>query len=246
MLKFFVPYNSSCLISHQTVFSLDIFKKDAAQSKWEYKSAIVSVSLITYLLAFVSIIAVDWEGFKRRYIPGWKPMDKLLALMPARWNYAILGLIFGGWELVKHTCLQWWKHASDGSTAAEERVVPQENIAEVSTAAEERAVPQVLTTEATPRYDWMYLQKGATLERAVPQELTTGVAPGYDWMCLQEGATLERIPASEGQTAAQGSTAGGSAGSTTGTQAGHTLAHSELEPKEAGSTAYEKDLEKGA
>ncbi|KAI1177425.1 hypothetical protein F4777DRAFT_204788 [Nemania sp. FL0916] len=49
-----------------TVFALDIFKKDLAQSKWEFKVSLVAVSLFTYLIAFASIIAVDWNGFKRR------------------------------------------------------------------------------------------------------------------------------------------------------------------------------------
>ncbi|KAI0869527.1 hypothetical protein GGS24DRAFT_149682 [Hypoxylon argillaceum] len=57
-----------------TVFGLDMFKKDDAQSKWEFKTAIVSLSLFTYLLAFVAIIAVDWDGFKHKCAVWWKPL----------------------------------------------------------------------------------------------------------------------------------------------------------------------------
>ncbi|KAI1735430.1 hypothetical protein F4680DRAFT_304494 [Xylaria scruposa] len=55
-----------------SVFDLDIFQKDVTQTKWEYKVAIVSVSLLTYLTAFASIIAVDWEGFKKRFTSWWR------------------------------------------------------------------------------------------------------------------------------------------------------------------------------
>ncbi len=57
---------------------MDMFKKDIAQTWLEYKLAIVSLSLLTYLLTFVSIIAgggfqtemfpvVETRARKRRY-----------------------------------------------------------------------------------------------------------------------------------------------------------------------------------
>ncbi|KAI0397628.1 hypothetical protein F5Y17DRAFT_454784 [Xylariaceae sp. FL0594] len=49
-----------------TVLDMQIFQKDVAQTKWEYKVALVTVSLSTYLVALISIVAVDWEGSKRR------------------------------------------------------------------------------------------------------------------------------------------------------------------------------------
>ncbi|KAI0859718.1 hypothetical protein F4860DRAFT_482002 [Xylaria cubensis] len=54
-----------------TVFALDIFQKDAAQTKWHYKVALVSVSLFTYTIALAFIIAVDWNNFRRRCSSWW-------------------------------------------------------------------------------------------------------------------------------------------------------------------------------
>ncbi|GAW23843.1 hypothetical protein ANO14919_134200 [Xylariales sp. No.14919] len=53
------------------VLDMEIFQKDVAQTKWEYKVSVVSVSLLTYLVAFASIVAVDWEGFKHKYLRRW-------------------------------------------------------------------------------------------------------------------------------------------------------------------------------
>jgi hypothetical protein len=45
---------------------MTIFQKDnAADTKWEYKITTVSVSLLTYLVALTSIIAVNWGDIKR-------------------------------------------------------------------------------------------------------------------------------------------------------------------------------------
>ncbi|RWA05198.1 hypothetical protein EKO27_g9912 [Xylaria grammica] len=53
------------------VLDMEIFQKDVAQTKWEYKVSVVSVSLLTYLVAFTSIVVVDWEGFKHKYLRWW-------------------------------------------------------------------------------------------------------------------------------------------------------------------------------
>lgn len=90
---------------------MDIFKKDIAQTRWEYKVTIVSLSLFTYLLAFISIIAVDWAGFKRKQLPWWKQAVKLLAPIAALWSY--LKLIF--LDCVKRASD---KKASTGSASA--------------------------------------------------------------------------------------------------------------------------------
>ncbi|KAI0102748.1 hypothetical protein GGR51DRAFT_526107 [Nemania sp. FL0031] len=103
-----------------TVFALDIFKTDIAQGKWEYKVSLVSVSLVTYLLAFASIIAVDWKGFKKRWVLLWKGFEnKLVVLLEGFWrvlapiSFKIFGgcepisfIIFGGSELIKSTYLE--------------------------------------------------------------------------------------------------------------------------------------------
>lgn len=50
-----------------------IFQKDnAAQTTWEYKITTVSVSLLTYLVAIASVIAVDWEHVKHRCVQWWQ------------------------------------------------------------------------------------------------------------------------------------------------------------------------------
>ncbi|KAI0545471.1 hypothetical protein F4679DRAFT_462623 [Xylaria curta] len=66
-----------------TVLNMSIFTKDIAQWKWEFKVATVSVSLLTYILAVVSIIAVDWKNFKRRGLWWW---DKFKQVVPRREN----------------------------------------------------------------------------------------------------------------------------------------------------------------
>ncbi|KAI1172401.1 hypothetical protein F4777DRAFT_516376 [Nemania sp. FL0916] len=50
-----------------TVFALNIFQKDPSQTKWEYKVTLVSVSLVTYAVAFVAVIAAKGG---RKLIPG--------------------------------------------------------------------------------------------------------------------------------------------------------------------------------
>ncbi|KAI1173790.1 hypothetical protein F4777DRAFT_421598 [Nemania sp. FL0916] len=98
-----------------TVFSLDIFQKEAAQSKWEYKTAIVSVSLVTYLLAFISIIAVDWIGFKARCSAGRKRLVYLSDRLHATWLFTVAILPFSRacWARVKNVRLNLWKPASE-------------------------------------------------------------------------------------------------------------------------------------
>ncbi|KAI1736129.1 hypothetical protein F4680DRAFT_433512 [Xylaria scruposa] len=54
-----------------TVFALEIFKKDPAQTKWEYKVALVSVSLFTYTMALALVIAADWKKFRGRCSSWW-------------------------------------------------------------------------------------------------------------------------------------------------------------------------------
>jgi hypothetical protein len=50
-----------------------IFQKDdLAETTWEYEVMTVSVSLLTYLVAVVSIIAVNWEHFKSRCLKWWR------------------------------------------------------------------------------------------------------------------------------------------------------------------------------
>lgn len=49
---------------------MTIFQKDIEQTTQEYKITTVVVSLITYLVALISIIAVNWDHIKRR-IPLW-------------------------------------------------------------------------------------------------------------------------------------------------------------------------------
>ena len=54
-----------------------IFQKtDAAETRREYKVTTVSVSLLTYLVAIASIIAVNWVHVKQRCVRWWQ----LLAL----------------------------------------------------------------------------------------------------------------------------------------------------------------------
>ncbi|TRX91096.1 hypothetical protein FHL15_008078 [Xylaria flabelliformis] len=64
-----------------TVLNMSIFAKDIAQWKWEFKVATVSVSLLTYTLALISIIAVDWKNFQRRCLLWW---NKLKQVAPRR------------------------------------------------------------------------------------------------------------------------------------------------------------------
>ncbi|KAI0855033.1 hypothetical protein F4860DRAFT_57676 [Xylaria cubensis] len=64
-----------------TVLNMSIFAKDIAQWKWEFKVATVSVSLLTYILALLSIIAVDWKNFQRRCLLLW---DKFKQVAPRR------------------------------------------------------------------------------------------------------------------------------------------------------------------
>ncbi|KAI0968745.1 hypothetical protein F4678DRAFT_464363 [Xylaria arbuscula] len=53
-----------------TVFALNIFQKDPPQTKWEYKVALVSVSLVTYAVALAAVIAVKWGDELKRWIIG--------------------------------------------------------------------------------------------------------------------------------------------------------------------------------
>lgn len=52
------------------MFALDIFQKDAAETKWEYKVALVSVSLLTYILSVAAVVAVAWDKWKNKFL-GW-------------------------------------------------------------------------------------------------------------------------------------------------------------------------------
>ncbi|KAI0105682.1 hypothetical protein GGR51DRAFT_181554 [Nemania sp. FL0031] len=58
-----------------TVLDMDIFKKkDLAESRWEYKVSLVSVSLFTYIVALAGVIAVNWRNLKRRYLQ-WRSVE---------------------------------------------------------------------------------------------------------------------------------------------------------------------------
>ncbi|KAI0452420.1 hypothetical protein F5B21DRAFT_336069 [Xylaria acuta] len=59
-----------------TVFALEIFKKDTAQTKWEYKVAIVSVSLLTYVASLLAVIAVTWKQRKHKCLQWWNDFKK--------------------------------------------------------------------------------------------------------------------------------------------------------------------------
>ncbi len=50
------------------MFGLTIFQKDIAETTWEYMVTTVSVSVLTYLVAIASVIAVDWGRVRRRYL----------------------------------------------------------------------------------------------------------------------------------------------------------------------------------
>ena len=57
---------------------MTIFQKDNdAETTWEYKVTTVSVSLLTYLVAIVSIIAVDWEHVKHKCVGWWRRLVSL-------------------------------------------------------------------------------------------------------------------------------------------------------------------------
>ncbi|KAI0436815.1 hypothetical protein F4803DRAFT_556640 [Xylaria telfairii] len=90
-----------------TVLDMDIFKKDIAQTRWEYKVSVVSVSLLTYLLSFAAIIAVDWKGFKRMLWASWIRMTS----ESFRWAFTatFVALIPAGWDYIKSTCCQCWE-----------------------------------------------------------------------------------------------------------------------------------------
>jgi len=75
---------------------MQIFQKDIAQTKWEYKVALVTVSLFTYLVALVSIIAIDWKGFNHRALRWW-------AILIGLW-----ASISSGWEPAKKKCMRFW------------------------------------------------------------------------------------------------------------------------------------------
>jgi hypothetical protein len=50
-----------------------IFQKDnTVETTWEYKITTVSVSLLTYLVAIISGIAVDWEHVKHKCGEWWQ------------------------------------------------------------------------------------------------------------------------------------------------------------------------------
>jgi hypothetical protein len=52
---------------------MTIFQKDnTAETTWDYKVTTVSVSLLTYLVAIVSIMAVNWEHVKRNCLKWWR------------------------------------------------------------------------------------------------------------------------------------------------------------------------------
>jgi len=50
---------------------MSIFQKDVDQTTREYKITTVVVSLITYLVALISIIAVNWDHIKRKVLLWW-------------------------------------------------------------------------------------------------------------------------------------------------------------------------------
>jgi len=50
---------------------MTIFQKDVDQTTREYKITTVVVSLITYLVALISVIAVDWDHIKRKVLLWW-------------------------------------------------------------------------------------------------------------------------------------------------------------------------------
>ena len=50
---------------------MTIFQKDIDQTTREYKITTVVVSLITYLVALISIIAVNWDHIKRKFLLWW-------------------------------------------------------------------------------------------------------------------------------------------------------------------------------
>jgi hypothetical protein len=52
---------------------MSIFQKDdASETRWEYKVTTVSVSLFTYLVALISMIAVNWANIKHMYSKWWQ------------------------------------------------------------------------------------------------------------------------------------------------------------------------------
>ncbi|KAI1110191.1 hypothetical protein F5Y14DRAFT_455301 [Nemania sp. NC0429] len=63
-----------------TVFALDIFQKAAAETKWEYKVALVSVSLLTYIVSIGAVIAVAREKWKAKGLRGWHDFKKWTSL----------------------------------------------------------------------------------------------------------------------------------------------------------------------
>ncbi|KAJ8126151.1 hypothetical protein O1611_g7486 [Lasiodiplodia mahajangana] len=60
-----------------TVLDMDIFKKnDLAETTWEYKVSLVSVSLFTYIVALAGVIAVNWKALQRRSRHWWDGFKK--------------------------------------------------------------------------------------------------------------------------------------------------------------------------
>ncbi|KAI0096953.1 hypothetical protein GGR51DRAFT_542117 [Nemania sp. FL0031] len=108
------------------VFDTDIFQKEVAQTKWEYKVALVSVSLTTYFAAFAFIVAVDWGSFKRNINNAklnFRGMVKHLAiriiwLLETVKHISNSGL--GDLERIKRKCLHWWAFMRGERTVQEE------------------------------------------------------------------------------------------------------------------------------
>jgi hypothetical protein len=51
---------------------MTIFQKDVVQTTQEYKVTTVIVSLITYLVALLSVVTIDWTHNKRRILKWWQ------------------------------------------------------------------------------------------------------------------------------------------------------------------------------
>jgi hypothetical protein len=63
---------------------MTIFQKDINQTTREYKITTVVVSLITYLVALISIIAVNWDHIERK-MPLWWMVAREIARKPLLW-----------------------------------------------------------------------------------------------------------------------------------------------------------------
>ncbi|KAI0490247.1 hypothetical protein F4859DRAFT_1999 [Xylaria cf. heliscus] len=110
-----------------TVLDMDIFKKDIGQGRWEYKVSVVSVSLLTYLLAFVTIIAADWKGFKRRFSAWWTRLTDKWECFKLFLTVILVAIIPDYWDRIEGMRLQWWNTTSDGGRISDDSRISDES-----------------------------------------------------------------------------------------------------------------------